>query len=245
MLARCSKCDFRNLGEIHHRNRYPIFFHRKFFSSKKIKHILVEKKSWLKNIFWGRFFCWKKLVDIFFGEIIFRPKKNGTFFVFFRLFFVVDFFYTLAATCTRFHQLAHKTQTVCRQNTEREKHFLRTMPLPQMARSAVAMWAASPPYGWDRSGQVWVPRRSRENWRYIWGWNPVFLDRFIKMPECWEPICINKTQVDVSRHTSEKETPSTHGWVKQKLSSNTARCGGRRVAADTTKPTWHLWQIDL
>ena len=84
MLARCSKCDFRNLGEIPHRNRYPNFFHRKFFSSKKNQTHFGRKKKLVEKYFLGSIFLLKKNWSTFFsGEIIFRPKKTGTFFVFF------------------------------------------------------------------------------------------------------------------------------------------------------------------
>ena len=56
MLARCSKCDFWNLGEIPHRNRYPDFFHRKFFSSKKIQNHFGRKKKLVEKYFLDRFY---------------------------------------------------------------------------------------------------------------------------------------------------------------------------------------------
>ena len=46
MVARCSKCDFRNLGIIWDRNRWSENFSSDFFSSKKKqKHAMLRKKS--------------------------------------------------------------------------------------------------------------------------------------------------------------------------------------------------------
>ena len=79
MLARCSKYDFRNLGEIHHRNRYPDFFHRKFFSSKKIQNHFGRKKKLVEKYFLGRFFSIEKktrpkIFDRFFFDRFFSTK---------------------------------------------------------------------------------------------------------------------------------------------------------------------------
>ena len=43
MVARCSKCDFRNLGIIWDRNMWSDFFGEKIFVEKKIRKRLVEK----------------------------------------------------------------------------------------------------------------------------------------------------------------------------------------------------------
>ena len=56
MVARCSKCDFWNLGIIWHRNMWVEKILSDFFSSKKSEHF------WSK-IFWDQKFSRKKIVE--------------------------------------------------------------------------------------------------------------------------------------------------------------------------------------
>ena len=67
MVARCSKCDFWNLGIIWHRNMWTKKIGRKFFVEKKSEHFW-SKKNWSKNPIEKK--------SIFFWSTNFSIEKN-------------------------------------------------------------------------------------------------------------------------------------------------------------------------
>ena len=93
MVARCSKCDFRNLGIIWDRNRWPENVLSEKFSSKKIVgnfEILKNFRICFRKCFESSMtFSTKKHRQFWFQKV---SGKNGS--IMFQIFFVKYFWFT-------------------------------------------------------------------------------------------------------------------------------------------------------
>ena len=102
MLARCSKNDFWNLGEITHRNRYPDFFDRIFFSSTKKSKTFLSKIIFGRKIFFGSKNVWsKKNWAKNFGRKKMSSKKNFDESFFSMIFFLEGISHVRRASSTK------------------------------------------------------------------------------------------------------------------------------------------------